>query len=208
MLIRLVKCLQSIRLLVSSQYGEDVGNLDREFRQNTQKLKELILYISFKWADAKFFGDTKLNKVLFAIDFDSFLKLGSPVTGSTYIRDSYGPRSYPLLPCLKELESVDKDLYLKPEFRGLRIQRRPIPLRVANTSIFSSEELGIIEKWIDLMRDKTAKQVSDWSHEFEFWKQLDNGQQIPYGTIFWGPSATSTVTEEDIQWAKSPCKPD
>lgn len=167
-------------------------------KQNTAKLRELILYVAENWVKAKFCGSTKLNKVLFAIDFDAFFELGESVTNATYKKGKFGPRVHLLLSVIGdmirsgELDSV-------PEVVHGFDQERLIPQRTANTEVFSPRELKIINAWIKKFRPLTAATVRDWSHKFAGWKLLEDKEDIPYHSIYWGPSLQEPVTEEDIQ---------
>lgn len=178
---------------------------ERRIRQDTDKLKEIILYIGQKWADAELCGSTKLNKVLFAIDFDAYYELGNPVTGMKYKKGEFGPRAFPLLPVIKAMikEGI---LNIEEEPIGDEKQYRPIPCRRPNMNIFSKAELEIIDKWIAKFKNKSARWVRDWSHDFDGWKKVGDNEDIPYLSIFWGQSLSKPITQEEIERGKKVLK--
>ena len=173
---------------------------ERKIKQDTQKLKELIIYVSQECSEPRLFGMTKLNKILFAIDFDSYDKLGQPVTGAEYRKGEHGPYSAPLKPLLEKMDG--KELTIKTEKVHGKVQQRPVPKRDPDLFLFSEEELKIIDKWINAMKDKTAKFVRAWSHTFVGWKSVEQGEHIPYHSIYWGHVRGKPITEEEIKRAK------
>ena len=64
---------------------------------DSAKFRELILHISGHSESDPGFGATKLNKLLFYIDFDSYRLLGTPITGATYRHLDEGPAPRQLL---------------------------------------------------------------------------------------------------------------
>lgn len=166
-------------------------------RQNTAKFKELILYISRECKDAKFMGKTKLNKMLFGIDFSAFEKLGSPVTGVRYKKIDHGPVPFPIKPVLDEMIE-EGDLILEEEKLGSKLwQQRPVAQRPPDLSLFSEDELELINEWIEKMRDLSATVVRKWSHDLPIFEMPDDEGFLPYGRIYWMPQQDMTITEQD-----------
>ena len=59
-------------------------------QENDAKFRELILLIAVKSEGDSYFGETKLNMLLFYIDFLSYLELGLPITGQKYQKLAWG----------------------------------------------------------------------------------------------------------------------
>jgi len=57
---------------------------------NVEKYKNVILYF-FANCNNSHLGKTKLNKLLYYLDFISYRDNGVSVTGDTYIHEDYGP---------------------------------------------------------------------------------------------------------------------
>ena len=168
----------------------------KKFKQNSKKLKELILYISTSYEDVEYYGKTKLNKTLFAIDFDSFYKNGKPITGAKYKKADNGPVPFSIVPITLEMES-DNEIEIREEKIGSYPQKRIIPLRQPNLEEFSKKEMTIIDKWIDIFRNERAISLSRWSHRLSVWKFSNDDGFIPYNRIYWKFPQTSAITEKD-----------
>src|ERR1035437_6112774 len=56
-----------------------------------RRLRELMLYIAQRCADAPKFGAIKLNKILFWSDFTAFTRTGDSITGEAYHKQPFGP---------------------------------------------------------------------------------------------------------------------
>ena len=92
-----------------------------------RKLGEMIILIAEKSASDAFFGATKLNKILFLIDFNAFALWGRSSSGTIYQHLQFGPvpsdcRVVCVGDCLMvgSIDIVDKRL-------GSFIQKRVVP---------------------------------------------------------------------------------
>jgi len=150
---------------------------------NQAKFKDLILYVSEQLADDPTFGETKLNKVLFFSDFESFRRLGRPITGAVYQRNYHGPTA--------KMYTVMRDELLR--LGQLKVERRMVVDHVQdvlqtheivpNMTQFSEEERAIIDETIEEMRQYNNTDVSDLSHERSpGWHAVDHLEVIPYET--------------------------
>jgi Protein of unknown function (DUF4065) len=155
-----------------------------KFKQNTEKFKELILYVCEKSAADPRFGATKLNKILFLSDFWAYANLREPITGVEYMKLPYGPAPRPLLPIRQEMEKngelAIQETTLDPEMA----RKRPINLRAAKLSVFSAEEIALVDKVIDFCKRATGSGVSRYTHSWHGWIAAEEGETIPYETVF------------------------
>lgn len=147
------------------------------------KLKELVLYISEQSKDDCYFGLTKLNKILFLIDFNTYAMRGESLTGCKYVHRQNGPVCKELLGVLDELKSSGRAEIPEAVCYGYT-QRRVQPLTGANTSLFSDEEISFISSIIAQIKSMTATQVSDWTHTLKPWQLTEEGEEIPYYSIY------------------------
>jgi len=162
-----------------------------------KRLAEAILYICGKCERDDAFGMVRLNKILFEADFLSFALRGRPITGVRYQRLRQGPAPKAMLPKLRELQADHLLAVQKTDFLG-RPQHRPIALRAADLSVFSGEDIAILDQMIEESWGKTAAEVSDASHRIE-WKTRTNGDPIPYEAAW---LSNDPVTETDIDRTK------
>lgn len=147
------------------------------WKQDTQKLRELILFVAQECADDEV-GDVFLNKVLFFSDAFALQRLGQPITGSRYQKQPMGPTSRPLLPVR---EAMLKDGDVKVE----TIEKRTVTtaLRAPDMSRFAPGETELVEHVIGLLRNWSATVVSNASHQLSpGWNLVEEGEDIPLET--------------------------
>lgn len=147
-----------------------------------RRLAELILYIAEKCEHDPGFGAVKLAKVLAFADFSSYFETGKPITGAEYMRLPQGPAPRRLRP-LRERLSADHEIAVREVSVGKYQQHRVVPLRRAGLSIFTAEEIAAVDKIIDLVWNRTAATVSEFSHGIA-WKVARNTESIPYEAVF------------------------
>lgn len=123
---------------------------------------------------------TKLNKLLFYSDFLAFKELGRSISGTRYVRGSYGPipdQYQQLFAALLE----NARLIAREEFSS---DDRPVEKLVANKafdrSLFSKRELEILEFIYNFFRNKSAKETVDLSHEEQVYLAAADGESLPY----------------------------
>jgi hypothetical protein len=143
-----------------------------------RKFRELIVYFSKKCEMDKKFGATKLNKLLFYVDFLHFKQHGKAITGLAYQKLEHGPAPRALKPILSEMEGRDIEIR-ETLFHG-KVQKRPIPLRDPDTSVFSTKELELIDTVISRFWNMSATEISNKSHEFIGWVAARLNETIPY----------------------------
>ena len=150
-----------------------------EIEFNKEKFHELILYIAQQSEDDPRFGATKLNKLLFYADFAGYRMLGQPITGATYQHLPAGPAPRELPEARRYL--VDSGA-AKPETRDYfsGIQERLVPQRKVTESLFSPEELEIVNSVIAEFWNFNARRISDYSHGEWGWRATEDYEDIPY----------------------------
>ena len=169
-----------------------------------RKFKELILYIATKCQDDIFWGATKLNKQLFFSDFLAYRDLDRPITGADYMALAFGPAPRRLVPIRQEMiEEQDCSL------EEMGAQERIVARREPDLSVFSENELRLVDQVIAALRDTTADEASDLAHRFPGWKAaIREGEatgrhvSIPYSTVFVRTqSADEKVIDEGLRLA-------
>ncbi len=167
-----------------------------------QKLAELVLFFAEESQEDRFFGSTKLNKLLFLADFWSYAYLGESITGTAYIHQLRGPTPKPdqFLPVRDQLiDSERLEIALEDTYTGTR--KRPVPRSDSDQTLFTEKELNICRDALEALRHMTASESRDWSHEFLGWRFTEEGEEIPYESAYlWKKNALAI---DDIQWAMS-----
>ena len=154
-----------------------------EFEENTEKLRELVLYIARKSESDPRFGATKLNKILFYADFLAYLQLGKPITGADYQKLEHGPAPRRLLPLQKEMESKEEGVLVDRIFCG-RKQKRLMAMREPDLSDFTGEEIALVDEILEICKGANATDLSEATHGLTAWRAFQKGESIPYTTVF------------------------
>ncbi len=154
-----------------------------------RKFRELVLYIADRCNTDSWYGKTKLYKTLFYSDFGMYEKTRRSITGTRYLAWEHGPvpesqeRGY-----IERIMIEDGELALQKKGE----QRRYIPLREPDLSVFTAEEIAVVDEAIERLKDDTAVAASARSHRDSLgWKaayaehNATNRQVvIPYDTVF------------------------
>ena len=176
----------------------------RHFTEDRRKFKELILYISEKYKSDPTYGSTVLNKVLFFSDFIAYGKFGAPITGADYIRERRGPvpravRTGSQSPIRELLRDGAITIKETPQPRGTLIT--VVPKRPPNVSVFSPEELALVDSVIESFSGWRGGTLSKYTHQFVGWQSVPLNDTIPYETIFFGPD--QRLSDEEIQFGQA-----
>lgn len=163
-----------------------------------KKFRELLLYVARKTEADPRCGSVKLNKILFYCDFEAYRRFGRAITGEEYQKLEYGPAPRRLLPQIEEMEREGVCAWADREYFGFHLKKL-LPLREPDLSLFTGEEIDIVNTVIDSLWDLNATEVSDLSHRFVGWQVVDPGETIPYETVFVGPPRP--LTDQETVWA-------
>ena len=162
-----------------------------------RKLAELILYVSERSEGDPYFGATKLNKILFFSDFLFFQKSGRSITNQEYQHLPNGPAPRRLVQVRSEMKKVG-DLATKERYvNGLR-QVRTLAIREPDLSGFDGSEIAMVDFVIRKLWKETATGVSDLSHALLGWRLAEEGETIPYETVF---LSEREITQEEADYA-------
>lgn len=167
---------------------------------NDKKLKELILYIALRSEGDDFFGATKLNKLLFYSDFLAYLNFGQAITWQEYQKLPLGPAPRRLLPIQREMEAAGDIVIVPREFFGYPQHKIIARRNEADLSIFTPQEIDIVNRLILRYWNKNASEISEESHHFSGWKHAEIGETIPYEVVLVG---VRDFTPEEFEYAET-----
>ena len=57
-------------------------------------------------------------------------------------------------------------------------QKKPVNLRKPDLSLFTGEEIAMVDDWLQRLRPMNAKQISDYSHKTAAWQLTTQGEII------------------------------
>ena len=154
-------------------HNPSIYNGFREF--DLDRLENLIGYIASRVNDLY---KTSLNKYLWYMDFLNYKNTLKSITGLRYIRYTYGPiiegKNYELILNLdSKFEKEDREI-------NYNITTKIHSKNNYDLSLFSKDEIQVIDRVIELLKDKTATNISDLSHEERAWIETKDNELISY----------------------------
>lgn len=157
-------------------HEEDILNGFRKF--DVERVENLISYIASK-VDNLY--KTSLNKYLWFIDFESFKENVRSITGIRYVKQQYGPvienRGYE-----KIIDLLDEKFY-KEETEDVYSNSSKIKIISKNNydmSIYTEDEIEVIDSVIEKFKTLSCSQISDESHKEKAWTNNNINDMISY----------------------------
>ncbi len=146
--------------------------------QSTVRLKNLLLYIIEKMGDT---FQTKMNKVLFYIDFLAYRERGMAISGLAYNAIDFGP----VPQRWDRVYSAFDEVVPQPR---LVYKQESIVLTAdapADMSCFTDQELSLINIVCEKTKDLSAHDISALSHSEPAWQNhVHQSETIPYIEAF------------------------
>ena len=139
------------------------------------KTEQVIAFFSERLQPFK----TKMNKLLFYIDFAYFRNIGQSITGLRYNAIQYGPvpHNYDILfGTLADLDIIDIECDMTQNGEVERIL--PNPQYRFDESLFLSTELEVMEYIANKFGEVSASDISAISHQEPAWKDNIEGKKI------------------------------
>lgn len=163
-----------------------------------EKFRELIIDVCYRSQNDPNFGAVKFNKLLFYIDLEAYAQLGHTISGQKYWKLEHGPAPKQMLPVMRDMqEKGEIKTDGRPSYQYM--QKATYALREPNRSVFSADELAIIELIIERYKDKNATEMKYLSHEFIGWKLTEIKEVIPFETVF---ISNRPLTTPEITYGK------
>lgn len=143
---------------------------------DSEKIINLILYIAEK---TKGIFETKLNKILWYVDFLHFKEYAVSITGSVYKHLPLGPvpDNYKWIIAAAEEEGLrGEEVIYNQDIGGIKYTST-IHLE---ESYFTKEERRVIDFVVDHFSRYTSKKITDASHNEDGYKETNSGDLISY----------------------------
>lgn len=164
--------------------------------ENIEKFKQVFLYILKKVGAKPNVGQTVLYKLLYFIDFDYYELFETQLMGLRYIKNHYGPSPVAFTKLVKEMEDNNELEIIKTK-RFDRDMTKYLPLIEPNLDLLSARELEHIDKILAKHSDKSAKELSEFSHKDIPWISADDKAPIEYEAVFYRNEDTSVREYND-----------
>lgn len=164
--------------------------------ENIEKFKQVFLYILSKVGAKPNVGQTVLYKLLYFIDFDYYELFETQLMGLKYIKNHYGPSPVDFAKIVKTMENANQIeiIHTKRYDYGMT---KYLPLVEPDLNILSAQELTHINKILWKYSDKTASELSAFSHKDIPWIAAKDNEVIEYEAVFYRNSDTSVREYDD-----------
>ena len=166
----------SFERLVSHQYV-DLTSGFKEY--DLEKLKNMILYLVNCLGSVL---ETKLNKLLWYCDFLYFKETSVSITGAQYVRLPYGPvpNNYERIIGIMQPELLNMDEIPFNTKEGIVLGKQFTALVEPDESIFSEQEIKVMNFIADTFRNDTSTSIKKKSHHETAYKKCEDGDIMSY----------------------------
>ena len=145
---------------------------------STTRLKNLLLYVLNQMGET---FQTKMNKVLFYIDFLSFRERGIAISGLAYQAIEFGPVPQRWDRVYSAFDEVQEQLRLVQGQECMSM----VAGGEADMSAFSADEMAVIDTVCEKMKKLTSRAATKLSHEEPAWKDyVGKAETIPFSEAF------------------------
>ncbi len=152
-------------------------------QEKVEKFKEVLLYILERIGAKPNIGEAVVCKLMYFIDFDFYEKFEEQLIGAKYIKNHFGPTPVAFPEIVAQMEQ-DGDLTRVAKKYFQHDQKKYLPRRSADLSIFSAQEKELIDWEIERFKDFNATKIRDYSHKDVPWIGANDLQPIDYEAVF------------------------
>jgi len=144
-----------------------------------EKLENMILYLVKRLGGVL---ETKLNKLLWYCDFLHFKETSVSITGAQYIRLPYGPvpDNYERIIGIMQPELLHMDEVPFNTKDGVALGKQFTTLIEPDESMFSEQEIKVVNFVTDTFREDTSTSIMEKSHREAAYKKCKDGDIISY----------------------------
>lgn len=165
-------------------------------QKKLDKFKQVFLYILEKVGSKPNVGLTVIYKLLYFIDFDYYEKYEEQLMGLTYIKNHHGPTPKEFVKVIEEMKTKNEIEEVKSTYFTFE-QRKYLPRVHADLSQLNGRELEMIENVLSRLSDKSATELSNYSHLDVPWITHEDGEEINYESVFYRNDPYSVRKYED-----------
>ncbi len=148
------------------------------------KYKQVILFFAHKIKNGTL-GKLKLMKLLYFMDFDFFEKYGKSITNDDYLRFENGPVPRMAEKLIKSMDSKEIKISKVKIGDGYNDQQLIEPLKDFDISLFSKEELLMMEEVADKWEKLSGTEMKDASHGEAPWVVTKPNEVIDYNLSYY-----------------------
>lgn len=130
-------------------------------------------------------GKLKLMKLLYYLDFDFFEKYGHSITGDEYLRFEHGPVPRMAEKILAQMRGKKIKIVNRKMPQGYNDQQHIEPLIEFNPSLFTKEEILMLEEVADKWEKFTGAEMKSASHGEAPWIATKPNNVIDYNLSYY-----------------------
>ena len=149
-----------------------------------KKYKNAVLFFANKIRNGTL-GKLKMMKLLYYLDFDFFEKYGRSVTGDEYLRFENGPVPRMAEKTLQQMRGKEIRIVNRRMPNGYKDQQHIEPLIAFNPSLFSREEILMMEEIADKWERFTGTEMKSASHGEAPWIATKPNDVIDYNLSYY-----------------------
>lgn len=154
--------------------------------KNQKKFKTVLTYILKKVGGKPNIGMTAIYKLLYFIDFDYYEKFEEQLMGAVYIKNHFGPTPVMFAKIVAEMKVKNEIEEVKSKFYNMEQMKYFLnPDYQIDLTPLSAQEIKHIDWELRRLADKTAKELSELSHEDMPWRAAKMGEQVEYNSVFY-----------------------
>lgn len=176
----------SLEVLLNKE--EDKRIPKKHTTTDLRKYKDIILYLLNKVGAQPNIGLTTIYKLLFYIDLNWNKKHNKTLTGSTYIKNYFGPTPVEFIKAISEMKKSTEVLEIDSKYYQ-REQKRFLPLRPIRTLHLKKNERAHIDKTVNSLASYNASELTKRSHAESFWSLYKYGEVINFNQMSVNPKA-------------------
>lgn len=154
------------------------GKMNGFAPQSALRLKNLLLYVLETMGDS---FQTKMNKVLFYIDFLSYRERGIAISGLAYQAIAFGPVPLRWDRVFSGFDEIMPQTERVKEQEGTLLTAKA----KADMRLFSAEEVALIDTVCEKLKGMSSGKVSELSHQEPAWQNhFEKPELIPFEEAF------------------------
>lgn len=171
------------------------------FQQDIAKLVEAVIYLCELSIGDPAFGVSKLTKLLYYADCDSYLEYGEPITGTTYLHFPHGPHPENWYQLREQMER-NGDVEILSDGTPSGYQKyRILALRAPDLELLSPNDRAMIKAQVERFGGYNEAGIEQYAQEEVGWLSTENGQPIPYALA--GVVAPPLSLKDILAWRSS-----
>lgn len=151
---------------------------------NKEKFKNVLHYLISKCENKDNLGRGVLYKLVYFSDFNFYELYEEPLTGECYIHKARGPIPTHFFEARDELIHESK---IKEEEKKVidYYKYNYSSLKTVDLSLFTDNELEVLDATIDKIGNMAFNQISEYSHGDIPWRLTEEGEELNYEAVFY-----------------------